>query len=161
MRNIEAQLHEIFLDLFPDNYNHNHQAKVVAEATDIYVKNQNKRTSAKNGESGLVKAVWAAMSNLGFEESEEDNYSNIIDGFGLDPNQIVRQAVNSNIKLNNKWNKLAMDVLNDDDLSVFMDEEIKNKYNLSDGTDEYLHPTDVFTSKGLKKHHTDSRVTPG
>lgn len=160
MRNIEAQLHEIFLDLFPDNYNNNHQARIIAEATDIFLKNENKRTSAKNGESGLVKAVWAAMSNLGFDE-EEDNYDNFVEGFGLDPNQIVRQAVSSNIKLNNKLNKMAMEILNDDDLSVFLDEEIENEYSLSDATDDYLHPKDVFVSKDMKKHHTDSRVTPG
>lgn len=160
MRNIEAQLHEIFLDLFPDNFNSNHQAKIIAEATDIFLKNENKRTSAKNGESGLVKAVWAAMSNLGFDDLE-DNSDDYVDGFGLDPNQIVRQAVSSNIRINNKLNKMAMEVLNDDDLSVFLDEEIENEYNLSDATDDYLHPEDAYSYKGMKKHHTDSRVTPG
>jgi len=162
MRTIEAQLHDILIDLFPDQYNSNNQAKIIAEATDIFEKTLNKKTaSTKNGETGLVKALWAAMSSLGLDEDFEDNESGFVDGFGLDPNQIIRSAVNQNNRQNFKLKKMAMEVLNDSDLDVFLDEEIENAYNLNDATDNYLHPVEVFKSPGDAKHHTDSRVTPG
>jgi len=56
---------------------------------------------------------------------------------------------------------MAMEVLNDSELDIFLNSEIENEYNLSDATDEELHPMDVFVTPDRKKHHTDSRVTPG
>ena len=164
MRTIEAQLHDILLDLFPDHYSNFNQAKIVAEASDIYNKNTsgNKRTSSqRNGETGLVKALWAALSALGLDEEYEDYSVSVVDGYGLDPNQIVRSAVNSSIKNNLKLKKLSMEVLNDKDLDIFLNSEIENEYNFDDATDEELHPTEALLTPGKPKHHTDSRVTPG
>ena len=163
MRTIEAKLHDILLDLFPDQFNSYSQAKIVAEAADLCVERSNKKTASvnRNGETGLVKALWAALSSLGLDEDFEDQDSNYVDGFGLDPNQIIRSAVSQNNKYNLKLKKLSMEVLNDSELDVFLNEEIENEYNLDDATDEELHPTQVYKSPGDAKHHTDSRVTPG
>ncbi len=163
MRTIEAKLHDILLDLFPDQFNSYNQAKIVAEAADLFVEKSNKKTASvnRNGETGLVKALWAALSSLGLDEDFEDQDSNYVDGFGLDPNQIIRSAVSQNNKYNLKLKKLSMEVLNDSELDVFLNEEIENEYNLDDATDEELHPTQVYKSTGDAKHHTDSRVTPG
>jgi hypothetical protein len=163
MRTIEAKLHDILLDLFPDQFNNHNQAKIVAEAADLFNKTVNKKTASatRNGETGLVKALWAALSSLGFDEDFEDQDSNYVDGFGLDPNQIIRSAVSQSNKQNLKLKKMAMEVLNDTELDVFLNEEIENEYNFDDVADEYVHPKDVFKSPGDAKHHTDSRVTPG
>jgi hypothetical protein len=163
MRTIEAKLHDILLDLFPDQFNSYNQAKIVAEAADLFVEKSNKKTASvnRNGETGLVKALWAALSSLGLDEDFEDQDSNYVDGFGLDPNQIIRSAVSQNNKYNLKLKKLSMEVLNDSELDVFLNEEIENEYNLDDATDEELHPAQVYKSPGDAKHHTDSRVTPG
>jgi len=163
MRTIEAKLHDILLDLFPDQFSSYNQAKIVAEATDFFSKNVSKKTAAasRNGETGLVKALWASLSSLGLDEDFEEQDSNYVDGFGLDPNQIIRSAVSQNNKQNLKFKKMAMEVLNDSELDVFLNEEIENEYNLDDATDDNLHPIDVFKSPGDAKHHTDSRVTPG
>ena len=163
MRTIEAKLHDILLDLFPDQFNSYNQAKIVAEAADYFNKNVNKKTASatRNGETGLVKALWASLSSLGLDEDFEDQDSNYVDGFGLDHNQIIRSAVSQNNKQNLKFKKMAMEVLNDSELDVFLNEEIENEYNFDDATDEELHPKSVFKSPGDAKHHTDSRVTPG
>lgn len=162
MRTIEAKLHDILLDLFPDQFNSYNQAKIVAEAADLFSKTLNKKTaSVRNGETGLVKALWAALSSLGLDDDFDDSESNYVDGFGLDPNQIIRSAVSQNNKYNLKLKKMSMEILNDSELDVFLNEEIENEYNLDDATDEYVHPADVFKSPGDAKHHTDSRVTPG
>jgi len=163
MRTIEAKLHDILLDLFPDQYNNYNQAKIVAEAADVFNKSLNKKTaSVKNGETGLVKALWAALSNLGLDDEFESDNQGYVDGYGLDPNQIIRSAVNQNNKHNLKLNKMAMEVLNDSDLDDILNpNEIENVYNFEDSIDDTLHPKDVFLSPGDPKHHTDSRVTPG
>jgi hypothetical protein len=162
MRTIEAKLHDILIDLLPDQYNSYNQAKIIAEATDIFNKSINKKTASnKNGETGLVKALWAALSTLGLDEDFEDTDSNYVDGFGLDPNQIVRSAVNQNAKQNFKFRKMSMEILNDSELDVILNNEIDNVYNFDDATDEELHPIGVYKSPGDAKHHTDSRVTPG
>lgn len=161
MRTIEAQLHDILTDLFPDQYNSQNQAKIVAEATDIYLKNNNKRSASKT-ESGLVKALWTALASLGLDEDLDENDSFYVDGFGLDPNQIIRSAVNKNNIANLKLNKLAMEILNDSELSVFLSDEIPYEYNLYDATDDDLHPQKVYNyPENRKKHPTDSRITPG
>ena len=74
MRTIEAKLHDILLDLFPDQFNSYNQAKIVAEAADLFVEKSNKKTASvnRNGETGLVKALWAALSSLGLDEDFED-----------------------------------------------------------------------------------------
>jgi len=164
MRTIEAQLHDILLDLVPDQYSAISQAKIVAEAADIYYKanKANTRTSAaKRGETGLVKALWTALASLSLEEDYEYDEPSYVDGFGMDPNQIVRSAVSKSNKVNFKMSKKAMEILNDEDLSVFLDEEIENEYNFDDATDDYLHPVENFKSPGDPKHHTDSRIIPG
>lgn len=162
MRNIEAQLHDILLDLFPDQYNNQNQAKIVAEAADIFQNNKSKRTSSTaNGETSYVRALWAAMASLGIDEEYDEYEDNYVDGVGLNPEQIIRSAVNKNNKYNLKLRKMSMEILNDDDVDIFLDKENVNEYNFDDATDEERHPLANFVSPGKPKHHTDSRVTPG
>ena len=58
--------------------------------------------------------------------------------------------------------KLAMEIINNDDLEVFFDNKdnyIDNSnYNIDDSVDEERHPDDVFRSPGEPKSRTDSRT---
>ncbi len=97
MRTIEAQIHDILLDLLPEQYSQLSQAKIVAEATSIYaqtVKSSNVKTASK-AESGMMKALWTALASLSLEEDYEDDAVDYLDGVGLDPSQIVRSACHS------------------------------------------------------------------
>jgi hypothetical protein len=166
MRTIEAQIHDILLDLLPDQYSNLSQAKIIAEATSIYTQNLktgNIKTAAKS-ESSMMKALWTALASLSLEEDFEfDNTPDYVDGYGLDPNQIVRSAVNNiRYKNNIKMSKIAMQIINDDDLSALMDNEDNyvdnDKYDFDDVADETRHRKDVFKSPGDPKHRTDSTV---
>ncbi len=165
MRTIEAQIHDILLDLLPDQYSLNSQAKIVAEATSIYLqsaKSNNIKTAAKS-ESGMMKALWTSLASLSLEEDYEDEYPDYVDGIGLDPSQIVRSAVNNiKRKSNIKMSKVAMEIINTEDLSVFLDNEDNyvdnDQYNFDDVADKSRHRDDVFKSPGDPKHRTDSTV---
>jgi hypothetical protein len=162
MRTIEAQLHDLLLDLVPDQYSLTSQAKIIAEATSVFESKQSVKTASRT-ESGLIKALWTALASLQLEEDYEYNSIDFVDGIGLDPGQIVRSACHS-IKTNNKikMSKLAMEIINNDDLEVFFDNKdnyIDNSnYNIDDSADEERHPDDVFRSPGEPKSRTDSRT---
>lgn len=165
MRTIEAHIHDILLDLLPDQYSLQNQAKIVAEATNIYLQtpNVNNIKTASKLESGMMKALWTALASLSLEEDYDDEYPDYVDGFGLDPSQIVRSAVNSiKSKSNVKMSKVAMEIINSEDLSVFLDNEDNyldnSKYDFDDVADETRHRKDVFKSPGDPKHRTDSTV---
>lgn len=167
MRTIEAQIHDILLDLLPEQYSQLSQAKIVAEATSIYaqsVKSSNIKTaSASKVESGMMKALWTALASLSLEEDYEDDTVDYVDGVGLDPSQIIRSACHSYKNKNNvKMSKIAMEIINDEDLSVFLDNEDNyidnNKYDFDDAQDEIRHPDANYRTPGDPKHRTDSTV---
>lgn len=165
MRTIEAQIHDILLDLLPEHYSNLNQAKIVAEATSIFLQTNGSNIKvASKSESGMMKALWTALATLSLDEDfdEEPDY---VDGYGLDPSQIVRSAENSFKRKNNfKMSKIAMEIINDDDLSALLDVENEsnlvdnNKYDFDDAKDETRHRKDVFKSPGDPKHRTDSTV---
>ena len=165
MRTIEAQIHDILLDLLPEQYSQLSQAKIVAEAASIYAqtaKSSNVKTASK-AESGMMKALWTALASLSLEEDYEDDSVDYLDGVGLDPSQIVRSACHSYKNKNNvKMSKIAMEIINDEDLSVFLDNEDNyidnNKYDFDDAQDEVRHPDANYRTPGDPKHRTDSTV---
>lgn len=165
MRTIEAQIHDILLDLLPDQYSQLSQAKIVAESASIYaqnIKGNNIKTASK-AESSMMKALWTALASLSLEEDYEDDAVDYVDGVGLDPSQIVRSACHSYKNKNTvKMSKIAMEIINDEDLSVFLDNEDNyidnNKYDFDDTQDETRHPDTVYKSPGDPKHRTDSTV---
>ena len=162
MRTIEAQIHDILLDLLPEQYSQLSQAKIVAEAASVYAqtnKGNNIKTASK-AESSMMKALWTALASLSLEEDYEDDSVDYLDGVGLDPSQIVRSACHSyKNKSTVKMSKIAMEIINDEDLSVFLDNDIdNNKYDFDDAQDETRHPDGVYKSPGDPKHRTDSTV---
>ena len=171
MRTIEAQLHELLLDIAPEQHTVAEQARVIAEASEVYsqIYANNKRVAGKVSESSVVHeahmmdALLQALASYPSQDDDDDFGADYVNGIGLDPREIVRHAAaGEGSRHNGSKNFGNMDILNDDDLDVFFkespDDYDVDNYSVSDGIDiENRHPLNTFKSPGQPKHRSDSQ----
>ncbi len=150
MHELEAELHQVLLDLAPDTHE-DEQARVVAEASLIYShlsKSGKREVEARVHEARLADALLQAMGQLDDWDYEAPQY---IDGRGLSPDEIVSQASRS---IGGRY-AASFDAI-DEDLDVFLDPSIQTSddYLIDDG--EENHPSDRYHTPGRGTHRSDS-----
>ena len=166
MRTIESQLHEVLLDIAPDIMQEDEQALVIAEAAVMFRRveaRESKRTAARHTDPGklrearLTDALLQAMSCLASWSDADEEVSTMIDGRGLDPSQIVARASFGTHRTASTGFE-GMNLLNDKDLSVFMDGDTEGH-----GAEDYLitdsepnHPESLYFKPGTPRHRSDS-----
>lgn len=159
MRGIEAELHQMLLDIAP-GYSDEEQAIIVAEASSIFARQE--RTASKRvavqRESRMMDAVLAALKQM--QDWEEESDTTYIDGRGRSADQIVRSAG----KFKRGTPDLGLDILNDDDMDVFFfepDSREATAINLGDGIlndlDEEVHPDSLYRVEGIGRTRADSQ----
>ena len=167
---IEAEIHDILLDIAPDTHDLDEQAQIVAIATSIFHKSEsqfNQRMAKKMSNSSpekikearIVDSLFQAMGRLADwqNEVEEDNeyeYNmTYVDGRGLDPDQIVRKAAHTVVGQNFG----SMDILNDSELDEFFGQPkgfYADEYSIDDG--EERHHPELYRTPGMGSHRSDS-----
>lgn len=150
MHELEAELHQVLLDLAPDTHE-DEQARVVAEASLIYShlsKSGKREVEARVHEARLADALLQAMGQLDDWDYEAPQY---IDGRGLSPDEIVSQASRS---IGGRY-AASFDAI-DDDIDVFLDPSLQTSedYLIDDG--EENHPADRYHTPGRGTHRSDS-----
>jgi hypothetical protein len=163
MREIEARLHDMLLEIAPDLYDEGEQARIIAEASAIFGRSERKASRGSNEmvrESRMMDSILQAIGHLPDWDSDEPSY---IDGRGMTPDQIVKAASRSG----GYKPDLGLDILNDGDLDVFYGEpdQDPNGYDmddiatLKDGDD--AHPETYFFTPGRGRHRSDSQSRAG
>ncbi|MGN9273744.1 hypothetical protein ACTMO5_15010, partial [Enterococcus faecium] len=128
MRMIEAEIHEILLDIVHDAHDYEEQAQIVATATSIFENSRDhlsekqiKQASSndKLREAMMIDSLFQAMGHLSEwhktasrDIDDEDYTPSYIDGRGLTPEQITR-AASKGVGFG------SMDILNDSELDEF------------------------------------------
>lgn len=161
MREIEARLHDMLLEIAPDLYDEGEQARIIAEASAIFGRTE-RRASRSSGdmvrESQMMDSILQAIGHLPDWEDEGPEY---IDGRGMTPEQIVRAAARGGGYVPD----LGVDILNDGDLDVFYGEpdyQDPHGYIMEDVAErkdgEDAHPDDFFFTPGRGRHRSDSQA---
>ena len=153
MHELEAELHQVLLDLAPDTHDEE-QARIVAEASLIYghlLKNGIRESKTYAHESRLADALLQAMGQLDdWDYSDTPQY---IDGRGLCPEQIIHEASKS---FGGRYAASNFDAI-DEDIDVFLDPPVQaaDDYVIEDGEDD-RHPPDRYKTPGRGTHRSDS-----
>lgn len=167
-KEIEQNIHKLLLDLAPFCYNNIEQSIIIAEASYIYKKmERTSSTISKSKENKICEAkmIESILEAIQASNDTEDYLENIpSDVENMTPEQILHTA--SKLRPTNApylpatYNKPFgnMDLLNNEDLSVFFGNEIEDKesknYKIDDS--KLLHAVNVFSPPGLGKHKSDS-----
>ncbi len=154
MHELEAELHQVLLDLAPDTHDEEH-ARIVAVASFIYghlSKNGVRESQAHVHESRLADSLLQAMEQLDDWDYEES--PGYIDGRGLSPEEIVHEASKM---FGGRYASSKFDAI-DDDIDVFLDAPIHpaDEYIIEDGEDE-RHPPSRYKTPGRGTHRSDSQ----
>jgi len=154
MHELEAELHQVLLDLAPDIHEEE-QAQIVAEASAIYTsmsKNGRREAESNVHEARLADALLQAMGQLDdWDFEEEPPY---IDGQGLSPEEIVHKASKM---FGGRYSAKTFDAL-DEDIDVFLSPPVHDadEYVIEDGEDE-RHPPTRYQMPGRGTHRSDSQ----
>lgn len=153
MHELEAELHQVLLDLAPDTHEEE-QARIVAEASLIYThlsKSGKREVEARVHEARLADALLQAMGQL--EDWDFEDAPTYIDGRGLSPEEIVQQASRA---FGGRYAASNFDAL-DDEMDIFLDppKQDADKYVIEDGNDD-RHPPDRYKTPGRGTHRSDS-----
>lgn len=174
MRMIEAEIHDILLEIASDAHDYEEQAQIVATAADIFrqseaqfnqkmMKKASSATPEKLKEALIVDALFQAMGHLSdwhktasIEDYEADAEYNMtyVDGRGLDPEQITRKAAKTVV---GQGQFGSMSILNDEELDEFFGAPKgfeADEYFLDDG--EERHCPELYRTPGIGKHRSDS-----
>jgi hypothetical protein len=150
MQDLEAELHQVLLDLAPDTHNEE-QARIVAVASLIYghlSKTGVRESKTRLHESRLADALLQAMGQL--DDFDYDDSPQYIDGRGLTPEQIVHQA---SMNFGGRYAASNFDAI-DEDIDMFL-EHPSHEYIIEDGEDD-AHPPDRYQTPGRGSHRSDS-----
>jgi len=151
MHELEAELHQVLLDLAPDTHEEE-QARIVAEASLIYShlsKSGKREAEVRVHEARLADALLQAMGQLDDWDYETPQY---IDGRGLSPEEIVQQASRN---FGGRY-AASFDAI-DEDIDIFLEPPVQaaNNYTIDDG-EEDRHPPDRYQVPGRGTHRSDS-----
>jgi hypothetical protein len=155
----DKELKDLLQSIVPGVYDPDEEDQIVAEASVIFsktLKSEKRTATAACRESRMMDALLQSMGNM--DRWDEDDHL-IEESFeGLDPDQIVRRIASSTPKSFKNAYGDHMDILNDDDISVFFrdeDPEDPTSYDINDS--EEAHSLDVFSPFGKPKHWSDSQ----
>lgn len=163
MREIEARLHDMLLEIAPGLYDEEEQARIIAEASALFGRFERRaatRSSDMVRESQMMDSILQAIGQLP-EWDEEPEY---IDGRGMTPEQIVRAAARGG----GYKPDMGLEILNDSDLDVFYgepDHQDPHGYTMEDVAEykdgEDAHPDTYFFTPGRGRHRSDSQSRGG
>jgi len=154
MHELEAELHQVLLDLAPDTHDEEEQARIVAEASLIYShlsKSGKREVEARAHESRLADALLQAMGQL--DDWDYNDVPQFIDGRGLSPEEILQQVSKS---FGGRYASSNFDAL-DEEIEVFLSPPVQaaDDYVIEDGEDD-RHPPDRYKTPGRGTHRSDS-----
>lgn len=153
MHELEAELHQVLLDLAPDTHDEE-QARIVAEASLIYShlsKTGKREAAVRVHEARLADALLQAMGQL--DDWDYSDTPQFIDGRGLSPDEIVQQACKTfGGRFASNFDAI------DEDIDVFLDPPVHSAsdYTIDDG--EECHNPDRYQTPGRGTHRSDSHA---
>jgi hypothetical protein len=131
---IEAQLHQILLDVVPGNFDSDAQGRIVAEAAAslLSLTRQASFGSPKRelSEEDMMTALFQAMERVAEADEvdeDEEEFPAHLDASGMSPEQVVRAASRLGDKA---WGD--MEIFNDDELDAMLrDDDSKDPYEFT------------------------------
>lgn len=169
MRTVEAELHQMLLDIVPSHGDSDAQARIIAEASAIYKREarfrNGHRTAAADTrlvEAQMMDALLKAMGQMA-EWDDVDDEPEILDVRGMSAEQVVRAAG----RLGTQYSD---EVVNPEDFDVFFFNEDEGDtkawdFNFADGHERVPYDygcdrTSRFTKPGYGKHRSDNMSNP-
>ncbi len=168
MSQIEKELHEVLLEIAPDSHDYDEQAIIVAEASEIYRcaaakasarKARASKDEEKIHEARMMDALLQAIGHMANWTDEDGDETSVIDGAGLDPDQIVHRASTRapSYRYSTKGFGSNFDILDESDLDYFLN-PVGGEGERKDFFDDSIptHRPDLFTTPGRGRHRSDS-----
>lgn len=175
-RTIESELHEALLDLVAEGtHDYEEQSLIVAEASDIYRRTaaapgqrrpgtQHKaRLAANLHEARMMDALLQSLGHLSDWSREDATVTAstegklYVQGTNLSASQIVSRIASAPTRGFGAGFGAGMDILNDDDVDVFLGNPKGHKANDYDIDDDVeIHHPELYRTPGIGRHRSDS-----
>lgn len=172
-RMLEAELHDVLLDISADALDTDEQAKIIAQAAHVFRlaegKTLKRQAKSKAGadqirEAAIMDALMQAMNRVADFNADDDDFDGmLLDADSLDPSQIVRQVecgkrTFSSFSVANAGYGKNLDVVDDDSLDFLLHPNLEghsaDDYEIEDGQER--HCPKLYRKPGLGGHRSDS-----
>ena len=158
LNSIESKIHDILLDIDPSLHkDYEEQAIVVAESTANYriaTSKQNiRKSSVSNDEAIMIDCILQAMDTMVKTHVPKYSYASY---FVQSDEELDYETVLRNLRFSSQ----DIDVMNDDDLNSFLEnqEDSDPYFKIADIFDDQRPNSELYQSKGQKKHRSDSQA---